>query len=244
MARRFDLTRHAYAHRGLWTPDGPPENSLASFRAAAAAGLGIEFDLRPSADGEIMVFHDPVLGRLTRQDGHFGDQPAAALTAMHLTETLEPIPRFEDLLGLWPQDLPLLAEMKIDGATDPADFAAKVGARLLDWPGLAAAMSFSEAAVRALPGGLMRGQLVVPSGHGGAQLFEEITRRALADGIDYLAVHVTDLARAANLTQGTGLPLAVWTVRTVAELDTVRPYGAGLIFEHFDPALALGARAP
>ena len=52
----------AIAHRGLWTPDGPPENSLAAFQGACAAGYGIELDVQLSADGEAMVFHDEDLG--------------------------------------------------------------------------------------------------------------------------------------------------------------------------------------
>ena len=163
MARRFALKDFAYAHRGLWTNDGLPENSLASFRAAAEAGLGIEFDLRPSADGEVMVFHDPLLERMTGATGEVETLPASALGAYRLKGGSEPLPSFEDLLSLWPQDLPMLAEMKIDGSTDAGAFAAKVGARLMDWPGLAAAMSFSDIAVRALPEGLMRGQLIGPA---------------------------------------------------------------------------------
>ena len=56
MARGFDLGAFAYAHRGLWLKEGPPENSLAGFRAAAKAGLGAEFDLRPARDGTAMIF--------------------------------------------------------------------------------------------------------------------------------------------------------------------------------------------
>ena len=37
------LFEPAIAHRGLWSPDGPPENSLGAFQAACAAGYGIEF---------------------------------------------------------------------------------------------------------------------------------------------------------------------------------------------------------
>ena len=40
------------AHRGLWSADGPPENSLAAFEAACEAGYGIELDVQLSADGE------------------------------------------------------------------------------------------------------------------------------------------------------------------------------------------------
>ena len=244
MARRFALKDFAYAHRGLWTKDGLPENSLGSFRAAAAAGLGVEFDLRPSADGEIMVFHDPLLERMTGAPGEIEALPASALQTRRLNGGTEPLPSFEDLLSLWPQHLPMLAEMKIDGSTDAAAFAAKTGARLLDWPGLAAAMSFSDIAVRALPEGLMRGQLIAPSAQFGEAYFDTFAARAIEDGIDYLAVHDTDAARAAAATEGRNMPLIVWTVRSEADLAALKPLGPAIIFEHFSPALALGALAP
>ena len=53
------------AHRGLWSPGGAPENSLAAFQAACAAGYGIELDVQITADGEAVVFHDYKLDRLT-----------------------------------------------------------------------------------------------------------------------------------------------------------------------------------
>ena len=34
------------AHRGLWSPDGAPENSLAAFQAACAHGYAIELDVQ------------------------------------------------------------------------------------------------------------------------------------------------------------------------------------------------------
>lgn len=244
MAGRFALKEFAYAHRGLWTKDGLPENSLGSFRAAAEAGLGIEFDLRPSADGEVMVFHDLLLERMTGAEGEVEALPASALKEQRLKGGDEPLPRFEDLLSIWPQGLPMLAEMKIDGRTDPAAFASKVGARLKDWPGLAAAMSFSDIAVRALPEGLMRGQLIGPSSQFGDAYFDSFAGRAMEDGIDYLAVHYTDAARAAAATADKGMPFVVWTVRTQADLAGVKPHGPAIIFEHFSPALALGAIAP
>ena len=71
MARHFDLNAFTYAHRGLWSADGHPENSLAAFKAAAEAGLGIEYDVRPSKSGEVMVFHDRTLTRMTGVEGVF-----------------------------------------------------------------------------------------------------------------------------------------------------------------------------
>jgi glycerophosphoryl diester phosphodiesterase len=236
MAKAFDLNAFFYAHRGLWTKDAVPENSLASFVAAAEAGLGIEFDVRPSEEGEIMIFHDPVIERMTALRGLVEQYRTSVLHTLTLGDTDEHIPTLDDLLAMWPERLPLLCEMKIDGTTDPDRFARKVGARLAKWDGIAAAMSFSEDAVRALPKGLMRGQLVYPAGPVGGDRTDAIVERALADGIDYLAVHYSDVSRVAELVGGRDVPVVVWTVRSDADLAAVRPYKAAIIFEHIDPA--------
>ena len=47
-----------FAHRGLHHGSAFPENSLVAFAAALEFGAGIECDLRLTADGEILVFHD------------------------------------------------------------------------------------------------------------------------------------------------------------------------------------------
>jgi glycerophosphoryl diester phosphodiesterase len=50
----------AVAHRGLHT--SCPENSLAAFSAAIAAGAqGVELDVHASGDGILFVHHDPVI---------------------------------------------------------------------------------------------------------------------------------------------------------------------------------------
>ena len=53
-----------YAHRGLHG-NGIPENSLAAFELACQKGYGIELDVQLSRDGEVMVFHDYSLERMT-----------------------------------------------------------------------------------------------------------------------------------------------------------------------------------
>lgn len=238
MSKPFDLSAFAYAHRGLWQASGPAENSLAAFRAAARAGLGIELDLRPSADGETMIFHDDRLDRMTPASGLFEARPAAELRTLRLAGSDETVPGLSDLLDIWPQSLPMLCEMKVDEATDPAGFAESVAAQLKDWKGLAAVMSFSEAGVRALPENMMRGQLIAPASKLGEAPFTAIAGRAVRDGVDYLGVHHTDAARAEAIARQSLTPVVVWTVRSQAELNAVRPYGCAIIFEHIDPALA------
>ena len=88
------------AHRGLWSPDGAPENSLGAFQAACAAGYGVELDVQITADGEAIVFHDDTLERLTGQPGRVRDHTAADLTQMTLAGTEERIPTLLEALAV------------------------------------------------------------------------------------------------------------------------------------------------
>ena len=237
MATEFDPRKFRYAHRGLWSADGPPENSLEAFRKARTAGLGIEFDVRPARDGTPVVFHDETLDRMTRRTGATEALNAKELGRLSLAGSTEHLPGFLELLRIWPYQLPLLVEMKIDGKTDPEAFARRVGDRLSRWKGFAAAMSFSEKAVRALPSGLMRGQLIGPVSKIGEDEFDAVLARAARDRIDYLAVHHSDVERATLKSQGSRLPVVVWTVRTLDELERCAAQKAAVIFEHLDPEL-------
>ena len=56
-----------------------PDREYGGRRAPAiAAGYGIEVDVQVSADGEAMVHHDDVLGRLTEGEGRLDRFSAAA----------------------------------------------------------------------------------------------------------------------------------------------------------------------
>jgi len=56
----FAVTQpHLIAHRGFWSFDGIPENSIASLQAAAELGVyGSEFDVHLTADNVPVVYHD------------------------------------------------------------------------------------------------------------------------------------------------------------------------------------------
>ena len=74
------LTARPVAHRGLHDRGrGIVENMPGAFAAAVAGNFGIETDLQLTADGEAMVHHDDVLGRLTEGSGALLDMTAAQL---------------------------------------------------------------------------------------------------------------------------------------------------------------------
>jgi len=105
----------AFAHRGF-SPEGL-ENSMAAFHAAVELGFGyVETDVRASADGELMVFHDETLDRVTDGTGRLSRHTAAQLRQIRIGG-VEPIPRLKDVLTRWP-DLKLNVDVK-DAAGGP-----------------------------------------------------------------------------------------------------------------------------
>ena len=104
-----------YAHRGLHGGD-VPENSLAAFRAAVECGFGIELDVQLSADGEVMVFHDESLLRMTGVEASLYSKTNEELSALRLAGTEEKIPTLREVLALVDGKVPLLVEVKSDHA--------------------------------------------------------------------------------------------------------------------------------
>ena len=67
------------AHRGA--SGSAPENTIAAFRAAAAAGAKfVEFDSSLTSDARPVVFHDDVLDRTTDGTGLLAETPFETLT--------------------------------------------------------------------------------------------------------------------------------------------------------------------
>lgn len=66
------------AHRG--DKACAPENTLAAFKLAAEKGAdAVEFDVQLTADGQVIVIHDPILDRTTNGTGKVSQAPLAAL---------------------------------------------------------------------------------------------------------------------------------------------------------------------
>ncbi|GGC77739.1 glycerophosphoryl diester phosphodiesterase [Tersicoccus solisilvae] len=96
------------AHRG-YAPDGA-ENSLAAVQAAVDLGCGwVETDVQASADGELFVFHDDTLERVTGTTGRISTMTAAAVRAVRIGT--DPIPTLAEVLERFP-DLRLNIDVK------------------------------------------------------------------------------------------------------------------------------------
>jgi glycerophosphoryl diester phosphodiesterase len=126
------LARPVIGHRG--NRAHAPENTLESFLEAVALGVdGLEFDLRVSRDGQLVVFHDATLDRTTNGQGAVDQLTLAELQrldagAKYTRDGGRSFPwrgrgvrvsSFDQLIDALPRQLPCVIELKTPAATEP-----------------------------------------------------------------------------------------------------------------------------
>ncbi|MGH9183365.1 MAG: glycerophosphodiester phosphodiesterase family protein [Acidimicrobiales bacterium] len=106
----------AFAHRG--GAGERPENTLAAFEHAVRLGYRhVETDVRVTADGVLVAFHDETLDRVTDHGGLVRELPWSTVRHARVAGTEPPL-LLEDLLGAWP-DLRVNVDAKDDAAVEP-----------------------------------------------------------------------------------------------------------------------------
>ncbi|WP_413869049.1 glycerophosphodiester phosphodiesterase family protein [Albidovulum sp.] len=244
--------RAPLAHRALHDRSaGRPENSPAAFRAAIAAGYGIECDIQPSADGVPMVFHDYDLKRLTGVAGRIRGHTAAELRALRLLGSGEGIPTLAEMLALVAGRVALLIEVKDqDGAMGPGvgPLEQAVAAELEGYAGPVALMSFNPHSVAALARAapaLPRGLTTSAYAPGDWPLLTAATRDRLreipdygATGASFISHEAADLSRprVADLKDG-GAAVLCWTIRSPEAEAEARRIAANVTFEGYAAAI-------
>jgi glycerophosphoryl diester phosphodiesterase len=231
------------AHRGLWTPDGAPENSLAAFQAACSHGYGIELDVQLTADGEAVVFHDERLERMTGREGRLRDHTAAELGAMALNGTDETIPTLADTLTMIGHRAMVFIELKTPfGEVGPLE--KRVTDVLVDHNGPTAVIGFnpySHAWFADHHPQILRGLDSYSWNDESARKLAPEMRKSLAAleqvelaRPDFLALGLDMLPNArADLYRAKGMPIVAWTVRSPDQWEGVKDHCDNLIFEGF-----------
>ena len=98
------------AHRGCLTQY--PENTLSAFRGSAPHVGMIETDVRRCGSGELVIFHDDTLDRVTDATGEVASTPMAVLEDVSVLGSGESIPRLTEVLEAVPEDVGLNLELK------------------------------------------------------------------------------------------------------------------------------------
>lgn len=112
-ARRAPFYGRNFAHRALHSADKSiPENSLPAFELAAAAGYGVELDVRLTRDGALVVFHDDDVFRLCGGEGKVEDLTLAELRELRLCGTEFGIPLLSEALKTLGPSCPVIVEIK------------------------------------------------------------------------------------------------------------------------------------
>ena len=239
------LTARPIAHRGLHDAQTAVfENTASAFTAAVNAGYALECDVQISADGEAMVHHDDVLGRLTDGAGRLEAMTTAELKRVPFHRTADRMLTLGDLCDLVADRAAIAIELKsrFDGDHRLAVRVAKV---LEGYAGRAAVMSFDPGPVAALrdlaperPRGLVamqRARDSTPDRH--APSPARFVLQAVAARLNFLAYRVQDLPSAIPFTARNvlGLPLLTWTVRTAEDRERAARHADQIIFEGFRP---------
>jgi glycerophosphoryl diester phosphodiesterase len=242
------LTARPIAHRGLHDAAlGVIENTAGAVRAAIAGGYGIEVDLQISGDGEAMVHHDDVLGRLTEGEGRLDSLSAAVLKRVAFHGSDERMMTLGELCDLVAGRVTMLIELKsrFDG---DGRLAVRVAEVLSGYRGAAGPMSFDPrqmALLRHKAPALVCGivaakyrphpywdQMPNWMQHGMGYLLTGLIARS-----QFVAYAVADLPALAPLLarRVVGLPLLAWAVRTDAERRCAARWSDQMIFEGFRP---------
>ena len=226
-----------FAHRGASAH--APENTLAAFELAQEQGAdGIELDVKLSADGIPVVFHDPILDRTTNGSGTLANFDLAALQKLDAGDG-QRIPTLAQVFERLGRSL--IINIELTNYTTPKDDLVEQVVALIKEHQLQSHILFSsflqknlKRAAELLPD-LPRGLLAIPRPMGiFARTFGFASPR-------YQAIHPhhSNLSqRVVNNAHQRGQRVHVWTVNDPAQMRELKKWGVdGIITD--DPKLAV-----
>jgi glycerophosphoryl diester phosphodiesterase len=214
-----------------------PENTLAGFRAAKSLGCAwVEFDVRLTVDGRLVVCHDDKLDRTTNGHGRISKMPLSAIREVDAGRWFGPgfsgerIPALGEALALCREiGLGANVEIKAERGRGPATAAAL--ADCLDQ----AADSQPDVLISSfLPEAIIEAAALMPSVPRG-MLWRKIPRgwRRMAEGSRCATIHCghADLTeRVAIEIRDAGYPLLAYTVNDAVRARQLFSWGIASVF--------------
>ncbi|MBP5648503.1 MAG: hypothetical protein J6X29_00665 [Clostridia bacterium] len=99
-------------HRGLHG-EGATENGLKAFSRAIENGMAFEFDVHLTLDGELVVFHDSDMRRITGKEGIIEDLTSDIIRSEYALPDGGLIPTLKEVLDLTDEKVPVVLELKV-----------------------------------------------------------------------------------------------------------------------------------
>lgn len=234
------LLARPIAHRGLHDAERP-ENSLAAYDAAIAAGYPIELDVHLGSGGELLVFHDRELERMTGAPGWIDRVPWSVLSTLRLSATDEPIPLLPQVLARVDGRVPVVVELK--PSERGAALCRAVIDALADYHGAVAVQSFDPRLLARLRAARFRGPLGVLASDFADQHMGRLQKLVLRNLVlapaslpSYIGYQLRCLPHpAATLARRFGCAIVAWTIRSQDDLERARGLADNVIFENVRP---------
>lgn len=225
-------------HRGC-AAEGP-ENTISAIESAVTVVDAIEVDVRRCKTGELVVFHDETLDRLTDDDGRVNRTPCNVILDLEIGDTGESIPTLDEVFEVVPPDVALVLDLKESGLTDD------VLALHADYDHELLLSSFSPSVLREVDSSVSTAYIVresivnrilrpaIPGLPSWVYAPEDLTgliRRTVALGCD--AIHPryelclqTDIVARAHAAD---LRVEPWTITTEREFEALRDVGVDAV---------------
>lgn len=234
------LVKCPIAHRGVYD-DQTPENSLGAFAKAIELGYAIDLDVRPLADGTIIVFHDDTLGRMTNADGYVATLDCNSIKELKLSKSEEHIPTLAEVLEFVDGRTPILIELK--GNSGSGSYEKSVLDLLNAYKGEFAVQSFDPETLEYFKVNaphFLRGQLAGGSSCKSVGFFRRLALKRMSFNKlscpHFISYHCQDLPdpHVAKYRKQ-NIPVLAWTVRSNEEYERVKPFADNIVFEKIVP---------
>ncbi len=224
------------------------ENTLPAFSRAWEQGAdGVELDVHLSRDGQIVVFHDAYLERLTEGEGRVADHDAAALSRLpfrrfHDWKAIH-IPTLDDIARTMPDDRKLFIEVKCG-----TEIVAPLVSFLERYPGLKSRirlLSFDPDVAEALEEGLPGTGVyinVAPGDPIGLELAFQRAARKRLEGIS-IGYHSGINHEVAAMFHRNRFGFAVWTVNDIETARTMRDIGVDFLMTDYPARMMDGLKS-
>lgn len=230
------------AHRGLYNnKEGIVENTIKAFNKAIEKGYAIELDVQILKDGNLIVFHDDNLLRLTGINKRVYDSTLEYIKSVNLLNTNEKIPTLKEVLDTVLGKVPLVIEIKSGIFSHGIE--KKLYDVLKEYNGKFCIESFNLFNVlwfknnaQSIP----RGLLTTKDYSTLRRLLISITNNlSFADKLlklDFLACNYKNInPKLIKRIKNSNIHLFAWTINNEEEYERLKNLCDGIIFENFIP---------
>lgn len=215
---------------------------MTAFEHAYHAGAdGIELDVRLSKDGEIVIFHDAKIDRMTDGTGAVNDYTLKELQSYPITQALQNdskqqvIPTLSDYLT-WAKDKPIITNIEIKSIKNNYRLELRVAEAIQTFK-----MEESIIVSTFLENSLTRIKILSPNVKTGLLLSEydeQTVKSAKELGVDFIHLKADSLdPKFIESAHEHGLGVNVWTVNEIEDLEKVNKMDVHAIITDFPDRL-------